>query len=99
MGAIASAVNLDNGVQDSFHLSEEEITYLGVPLGPLLFQDDVLRMSYTPAAAQAGNDRMSNVAESKLLHFNLKKSCYVICGKNRRRQEIIEQIEQKPLEL
>ena len=38
MGAIASAVNLDNGVQDSFHLSEEEITYLGVPLGPLLFR-------------------------------------------------------------
>ena len=99
MGAIASAVNLDNGVQDSFHLSEEEITYLGVPLGPLLFQDDVLRMSYTPAAAQAGNDRMSNVAESKLLDFNLKKSCYVVCGRNRRRQEIIEQIEQKPLEL
>ena len=35
-GAIASAVNLDNGVQDSFQYSEEEICYLGVQLGLLL---------------------------------------------------------------
>ena len=72
-GAIASAVSLDNGVRDFFKDSKDEIQYLGIPLAPLLFQDDVARLSLTVASAQAGNDRMMNVAETKLLDFNRRE--------------------------
>ena len=79
-GAIASAINLDNGVSDFFADSDDEIHYLGAKLGPLLFQDDVARLSLDVASAQRGNDRMLNVAETKLLNFNISKSCYTIFG-------------------
>ena len=44
-GAIVSAVNLDSGVNEFFHDSEYEISYGKVPLQPILYQDDVARMS------------------------------------------------------
>ena len=44
-GAIVSAVNLDSGVNDFFHDSEHEVNYGGVEIKPLLFQDDVARLS------------------------------------------------------
>ena len=40
---------------------------------------------------------MENVAETKLLDFNLEKSCYTIFGSNRRRQEIEEELRNTPL--
>ena len=60
-GAVMSAVNLDCGVADYFKDSEDELTYFVVRLRPLLFQDDALRISLDPAAAQSGNVRMGNV--------------------------------------
>ena len=98
-GAIASAVSLDNGVRDYFENSEDEIHYHGLPLAPLLFQDDVLRLSLGITSAQAGNTKMEDVAESKLLNFNLEKSCYSVIGRERRRLEIMKELSHKPLQL
>jgi hypothetical protein len=74
-GAIVSAVNLDSGVNDFFHDSEYEVNYGGVDLQPLLFQDDVARLSADLAAVQMGNNKMETLAETKLLNYNLEKSC------------------------
>ena len=92
-GAIASAVNLDRGV------TEDEIYYLGVKLGPLLFQDDVARLSLSVDSAQSGNTKMRSVAESKLVNFNLEKSGFVVFGSKRRRLELQSELERKPLQL
>ena len=94
-----SAVSLDNGVRDYFENSEDEIHYHGLPLAPLLFQDDVLRLSLGITSAQAGNTKMEDVAESKLLNFNLEKSCYSVIGRERRRLEIMKELSHKPLQL
>ena len=72
--AIASAVSLDNGVRDFFDSSEHEVHYQDLPLAPLLFQDDIARLSLSVQSAQFGNDVMRSVAESKLLDFNIEKS-------------------------
>ena len=96
-GAVASAVNLANGVHDFFGNSEEEIRYHGLELGPLLFQDDVARLSLDIFSAQAGNERMRNVAETKLLNFNTEKSCFVIFGSDRRRHELMRDLSHSPL--
>ena len=98
-GAIASAVNLDNGVRDFFKDSEDEVDYLGIPLAPLLFQDDVVRLSLSVSAAQARNRRMMNVAETKLLNFNQQKSCFAIFGSERRRLEMLNELSTAPLKL
>ena len=98
-GAISSAVNLDNGVRDFFKDSEDEVNYLGIPLAPLLSQDDVVRLSLSVSAAQAGNTRMMNVAETELLNFNQQKSCYAVFGSERRRLEILNELADSPLKL
>ena len=48
-------------------------------------------------SAQGGNDRMENVAQTKLLNFNISKSCYTIFGSKQRRLEIEKNIELCPL--
>ena len=97
-GALASTINLDNGVQDFFArndgtVNDDVIYYLGLRLGPYLFQDDVARLTLDPASAQRGNDRMESVAETKLLNFNLEKSCFTIFGRKQRLQEMEKELQ------
>ena len=80
-GAVISAVSLDKGIEEFFEESEYEVVYAGLRLQPLLFQDDVSRLAYTPNDLQAGNDKLECMAESKLLDFNLSKSGYMQIGK------------------
>ena len=98
-GAIVSAVNLDNGVREFFRNSEYEISYGGLQLGPMLYQDDVARMANDPSSVQFGNDKMEAVAESKLLDFNLKKSSYLLIGKQSSCRKIEQQLELQPITL
>ena len=44
-GALVSGVNIDKGVNEYFKDSEYEVSYGPVPLQPILYQDDVARMS------------------------------------------------------
>jgi hypothetical protein len=74
-GAVCSAVNLDKGVQDFFFNSEYEVSYGDLVLGPALFQDDVSRVCLDPVSAQMGNAKMEAMAKTKLLDFNIEKSC------------------------
>ena len=64
-GALVSSVNLDKGVNDYFHNSEYEVSYGSVPFQPILFQDDVARMSLDLESAQMGNDKMEAMEESE----------------------------------
>ena len=98
-GAVISAVNLDNGVEDFFRNSEHEVNYGEIMLRPLLYQDDVARLSPDLRSAQEGNDRMDNVAASKLLEFHTDKSSFMIFGKRKRRELILKELESNPLTL
>ena len=98
-GALLSSVNLDNGVNEYFHNSEYEVSYGSLPLQPILFQDDVARMSLDLESAQMGNDKMEAMAESKLLNYNLDKSCFIIVGKIKARLEMQKQLQNCPLML
>ena len=98
-GALISAVNLDTGVNDFFHDSEYEVSYASVPLQPILYQDDVARMSLDLESAQMGISKMEALAESKLLNYNLEKSCFIVIGKNKERKQIQEQLVNQPLKL
>ena len=96
---IVSAVNLDNGVQDFFHDSEYEISYGDVNLQPILYQDDVARLSLDIESTQMGNNKMENMAETKLLNFNLEKSCFIVFGNKKSRQEMNDRLIDRPLQL
>ena len=91
-GALVSAVNLDSGVNDFFCNSEYEVNYGDVALQPILFQDDVARLSTNLEAVQMGNNKMESLAETKLLNFNLDKSCFVVIGNEKSRGVLQEQL-------
>ena len=48
---------------------------------------------------QMGNTRMEDLAETKLLDYNLHKSCFVVIGRKKSRQEIQVQLESQPIQL
>ena len=98
-GAIISAVNLDSGVNDFFHDSEHEVNYGGVEIKPLLFQDDVARLATDLESVQFGNDKMEALAETKLLNFNLEKSCFIVMGNKKTRREMQEKVQDHPIHL
>ena len=98
-GALVDAVNLDKGVNDFFSNSEYEVSYGSVPLQPILFQDDVARIYLDLEAAQMGNDKMEALAETKLLNYNLDKSCFIVIGKVKARIEMQQQLQNCPLTL
>ena len=98
-GAVVSAVNLDNGTRDFFRQSEHEISYAGLLLGPLLYQDDVARLATNPVSAQFGNDKMQALADTKLLDFNLSKSSYMLIGSKKSCNKFEAELVRNPITL
>ena len=98
-GAICSAVNLDNGVKDFFADSEYEVSYGDVALSPTLFQDVVSRLCEDPVSLQMGNDRMEAMAETKLLDFNMDKSCIIVIGKKKIKKDMEAKLDLNPPKL
>ena len=87
-GSLASSSNISSGVSDFFQNSENEVFYGILRLLPQSFQDDLLRMCTNPISAQFGNDRMQNLAETKLLSYNLSKTCIVFLGAKKAREKL-----------
>ena len=56
-------------------------------------------MCLDPVSSQFGLDRFENLAESKTLSYNLKKSSIVILGKKKAREKMIEEFEETPSKL
>ena len=65
----------------------------------MLFQDDIGRICDSVKASQHGNDRVAHVMESKLLDFNIDKSCFLVVGNTKSKQNIRKQLEASPLTL
>ena len=53
-----SSVNLDNGMNDFFLDSEDEVHYGNLRLQPLLYLHDVVRLASSLTSMKHGNDRM-----------------------------------------
>ena len=98
-GANISAANIDYTVNKFFKTSRDELSYGSEKLQPMLFQDDISRLSTSVWGAQSGNNKMESVMETKLLDFNLDKSCLIIMGSKKRKAEIESQLKDNPLKL
>jgi hypothetical protein len=97
--ALISASSIDYTVDEHFKESHYEISYDELLLQPLLFQDDVARLCLDPEAAQMGNYKMESVMESKLLDFNMDKSCYMVVGGNKAQMKMKARLNDQPLTL
>ena len=98
-GALISTATLDYTVNNFFKTSQYEISYSHVRLQPLIFQDDIARLSSCPSDAQAGNIYIEACMEAKLLDLNTDKSCYIVLGKGKALQNIKSELLESPLNL
>ena len=97
-GSLTSSSNLSSGVKDFFEESEHEVHYGPLKILPPSFQDDLARLCQSPLAAQFGNDRFQNLAETKLLSYNLSKTCIIFLGAKKAREDLRKDfIEDPPL--
>ena len=98
-GALVSSAGISNGVDDVFSKSKHEIVYGGDKLQPFIFQDDIIRACLSTESLRAGNRMMEEIIEGKLLDFNLSKSCCMVIGKNKLRQNLIKEIGESEIKL
>ena len=100
-GAVISSANIDYDctVDKFFRKSTDELSFGGIKLQPLLFQDDISRQSTSFWAAQSGNNKIEAVMETKLLDFILDKSCYIVMGSKKNKLEIETELKSNPLTL
>ena len=96
-GAISSTVNLDGGIRKKFEDSTKEVEYAGLKLKPCLFQDDIARLAPDLDSVREGNRRVEEMAESKLLDFNLDKSNMIIIGSKKFRRKIRDELQKSPI--
>ena len=98
-GAVISAASIDYTVGKYFPGNESEISYGNLNLRPLIFQDDIARISTSVIDAQVGNIKLSSCMESKLLDFNVEKCGFMVFGSKRSKRIIENQLSQTPLTL
>ena len=78
--ALASALNLDLGLNSYFEGSLDEECYGTVRLQPLVYMDDTARASHSVNTMRAGNVKLAALMLEKQLEFHPKKSGYLIFG-------------------
>ena len=94
---LLSTLNLSTGVEDFFSGSEDEVSYGEHRLEPLLFQDDIGRLSTSVHAAKAGNLKIEALMNLKQLQLNVDKSNYILLGKKDQVSKIQQLIQKNPI--
>ena len=97
--ALASALNLDRGVDRYFQDSLDEDCYGTIRLQPLSYIDDLSRSSSNVNSARAGNAKFSSLAAEKQLNFHPKKSCYLVIGTEKFKARARLEAEEEPIKL
>ena len=108
-GGIISSASLDGGVTEEFTdvtlvpsetklLKTSDIPFQDI-FHPMMYQDDVFKISADIETAQTANEKMERVIESKLLTLNSDKSAFIVIGERRARKRILGRLEKNPLTL
>ena len=86
--ALASALNLDKGVNTYFQGSKDEECYGRVWLQPLCFVDDLLRGAQNVNCLRAGCVKFEYVIREKQLEAHHTKSGFLVTGSEAFKAEV-----------
>ena len=97
-GALVSQAVLDQGISEQFAPGGgDEMTFGSVPLGPIIFQDDVLHGAEGIKEARIANLKMDRVVKCLNLTLNKEKTFCISMGSKIQRKKIREELEKNPL--
>ena len=97
--ALASALNLDLGVNSYFHGSKDEESYGTIRLQPLSYCDDLIRATKDMNTMRAGNFKFSSLAAGKQLSYHPSKSCYLVFGSEQTKAKARIEADEEPVML
>jgi hypothetical protein len=97
--ALASALNLDMGVNDYFHGSKDEECYGRVRLQPLIFVDDLIRGSKDINCLRAGCVKLDYVLKGKQLQAHPDKSGFLVFGSDKFKAKAEHEVSEAPVML
>ena len=98
-GGLVSSCNLDYSVNRFFQDSEKEIYYRDIKLQPLIYQDDLARFSNSIREANDGNVKIEAVMEGKLLDLHKDKSCFLVFGNTKQKENFSTECSETPIKL
>ena len=98
-GGLISSLNLDISVTTFFESSKYEVSYGGIQMNPMIYQDDLARVASSVTSAQAGIDKIEVCMETKLLDLHDEKSCFIVFGKGKALENLNEELVKNPLSL
>ena len=97
-GALVSQAVLDEGVKEHFEPgNEDELNYGKVPLGPCMFQDDLIHASTEVEKARNASQKMNLEMKKHALKLNKDKSVLIVMGSKNQKKDIIEELENNPI--
>ena len=94
--ALVSSNNVDVGVEETFIDETIEIKYEEIPLKPLSYMDDLMRMASNVNDAQEGNKLMEEFIGKKNLELNLTKSNVIAIGNSKERKRLMRALNKTP---
>ena len=71
-----------------FDNSEHEVEYGSIDMNPIIYQDDLARLSSSVIDAQAGIDKVEACMESKMLDLHDEKSCFLLFGRGKKAERV-----------
>ena len=98
-GAVISAASIDYTIDKFFANSAAELSYGNLKIQPIIFQDDIARLTTNVKDAQTGNIKLANCLETKLLNFNVEKCGYIVLGSKQAKKKIEKELANSPLTL
>jgi hypothetical protein len=96
-GAMASAANLDRGVDLYFEGSKDEAMYGDIRLQPVLFMDDLARVTTSRNSAQVGNIKLDCLMNTKQLSLHPDKTGFIVFGKGEQKEKLLREISKQPI--
>ena len=97
--ALASALNLDMGVNNYFKGSKDEECYGRIRLQPLIFVDDLLRGARDMNCLRAGCSKLDYVLREKQLEAHPTKSGYLVFGSEQFKAKVENDVKGAPVML
>ena len=94
---LASGADIARGLDSYFGGSMDEIQYGSVRCNPQGFIDDIARVAEDVASARVGYIKISAMMEDKMLTCHPTKTCYLVVGTTKYRENIQKEIEDNPL--
>ena len=97
-GALVSQAVLDEGVKDEFDPgNEDETNYGEVPMGPCMFQDDLIHCASGLKEAKKASEKINKVMKKLNLKLNEQKSIAIIMGSKKQTKDLIDAIKEAPI--